>query len=335
MKQLRILFLLLCVGLLAGCTQKAHPANAFAPDESQRLVIYTSHKQNVYQPIIREFEERTGIWVEVITGGTLELLEQLQDKEQSNADVFFGGGADSLEAFSDCFQSFESPLFDRIPEEYRSASNRWVPFSVLPVVLIYNTKLVDPEHLTGWQDLFRPEFNGQIAFANPEKSGSCFTALSTFRLAAGEEGLASLAQSLNGIQAESSGTIPTSVASGEHLVGITLEETALGQIQDGANLGIVYPADGTSCVPDGTAIIRNAPHMENATKFLEFTLSRDVQELLQTQLNRRSVWADIAESSKLPPLDTLNALPYDIHAAASVRSMLLREWSSARKEAAR
>ena len=37
--------------------------------------MYTSHKQEVYAPIIKEFEERTGIWVEVVPGGTTELLE--------------------------------------------------------------------------------------------------------------------------------------------------------------------------------------------------------------------------------------------------------------------
>ena len=30
--------------------------------EEKRLTVYTSHKQEVYAPIIKEFEERTGIW---------------------------------------------------------------------------------------------------------------------------------------------------------------------------------------------------------------------------------------------------------------------------------
>lgn len=36
-------------------------------------MVYTSHKEEVYWPIIKEFEERTGIWVEVVSGGTNEL----------------------------------------------------------------------------------------------------------------------------------------------------------------------------------------------------------------------------------------------------------------------
>ena len=45
--------------------------------EEKRLTVYTSHKQEVYAPIIKEFEERTGIWVEVVPGGTTELLERI------------------------------------------------------------------------------------------------------------------------------------------------------------------------------------------------------------------------------------------------------------------
>lgn len=333
MKQLRIVLLLLCAAVMTGCSRKEHPAQVYAPDDSRRLVIYTSHQPNIYEPIVREFEEQTGIWVEVVTGGSLELLEQLRTQEITDADVLFGGGADSLEAYSDCFQSYASPACAHVPQGFRDDNDRWTPFSVLPVVLIYNSKLVDPGMLTGWQDLFRPEFRGQIAFADPEKSGSCFTALSTFQNAVGADALETLAQSLGGVQLDSSGSIPVKVASGECLVGITLEETALKKIRDGANLSIVYPEDGTSCVPDGTAILRNAPHPENAQKFLDFTLSTEVQQILITQMNRRSVLVSLADTEALPSLDSLNVLPYDLHAAAENRPSLLRSWSAAMKGA--
>lgn len=52
-------------------------ALADAPDETERLVVYTSHKEEVYQPIVEEFERRTGVWVQVVSGGTTELLERI------------------------------------------------------------------------------------------------------------------------------------------------------------------------------------------------------------------------------------------------------------------
>lgn len=67
--------------------------------EEKRLTVYTSHKQEVYAPIIKEFEERTGIWVEVVPGGTTELLERIREEgEKGSCDVMFGGGVESYEA---------------------------------------------------------------------------------------------------------------------------------------------------------------------------------------------------------------------------------------------
>ena len=81
MKHIRILILCIAFALLTGCAPAAQDTAAYAPDESERLVLYTSHKKEVWWPIVKEFESRTGIWVEVVQGGTNELLEQLQ-KEQ-------------------------------------------------------------------------------------------------------------------------------------------------------------------------------------------------------------------------------------------------------------
>ena len=59
--------ILTAVLLLTGCTAGGGEAQeaSLAPAEEQRLVVYTSHKEEVWQPIVREFEERTGIWVDV------------------------------------------------------------------------------------------------------------------------------------------------------------------------------------------------------------------------------------------------------------------------------
>ena len=62
----RLLSLVLaCLLTASGCAleRSAQALSAFVPSEEDRLVVYTSHKEEVYQPIIKEFEERTGIWV--------------------------------------------------------------------------------------------------------------------------------------------------------------------------------------------------------------------------------------------------------------------------------
>ena len=96
MKKIGLLLALL--GALAACAVPADEATAaLAPGRDARLTLYTSHKQAVYGPIVKEFQEETGIWVEVITGGTNELLERIAaEAEQPVCDVMFGGGVESL-----------------------------------------------------------------------------------------------------------------------------------------------------------------------------------------------------------------------------------------------
>ena len=55
MKKWRMLLLALLLALLCGCAA-SEPLPDYAPEESQRLILYTSHKKEVWQPIVKEFE---------------------------------------------------------------------------------------------------------------------------------------------------------------------------------------------------------------------------------------------------------------------------------------
>lgn len=329
MKWCRMVMLFAAAVLLCGCSRTEKELENDMPPEDKRLVIYTSHMEGIYTPIVREFEQRTGIWVEVITGGTNELLERIaQEHTAPKADLIFGGGVESLEVYQEYFESYQCSQWGNIAERYRPNTDRWTPFSALPVVLIYNTKLVEPNMLTCWEDLARPEFRGRIACADPSKSGSSFTALTTHLYIRGQKAAERLAQMLQGRQLSASGEVLNAVEDGSCLVGLTLEETAMQRISAGANIAMVYPSDGTSCVPDGSAIVRDCPHPDNARAFLEFTLSQDVQELLVSGLYRRSVRVDIPEGQNLTPLEELNLMDYDAGHAAEYKNMLLQIWGN-------
>ena len=324
MRKLPILSLLAILLLLAGCTPSPP---AYAPPESRTLTVFTSHKEELYRPIIREFEERTGIWVEVVTGGTAELLERIAAGE--TPDVMFGGGAESLEAYRDWFTPYVSAQAGQFQSQFQGGDGSWTPFSALPVVLIYNPKLVSSYSLTGWADLTRPEFRGKIAFADPGVSGSSFTSLVTWLYARGgdsRKALEELAQCLDGRLLASSGDVLTAVSNGEYLVGITLEETALTRIRSGDDIALVYPADGTSCVADGCALVKRAPHPESARLFLDFTVSAAVQEMLASQFYRRPVRSDVSAPEGLPPLSRLRIVDYDVGYACENRDGILSEW---------
>ena len=330
-----ILFPLLAALFLSAC-QKTERTTEYTPDESMRLTIYTSHKEEVYMPIVREFEERTGIWVDVITGGTNELLERIESQQDNvEADVMFGGGVESLKAYEHCFSPYVVGSSGSIREPHQAEDAVWTPFSALPVVLIYNTKLVSPDKITGWSSLSDPIFRGRIAFADPAISGSSFTALATQILAGKsmDKTLATLAENLQGKTLSGSGDVLNAVADGSYLVGITLEETALKYIAAGADLAMVYPEEGTSCVPDASAIVKGAPHSENAKRFLDFTVSYEVQQMLSESSYRRPVRSDIPAGDSLLPLQDIVLVDYDIDWACKNRDVILSDWLFYLKEA--
>ena len=326
---------LLCLALMAllllsGCAQGTD-VSAFAPGEEERLVIYTSHKEEVYGPIIKEFQQRTGIWVEVVTGGSGELLERIAmeaEGGQPACALMFGGGVESLAAYEDCFEPCTPEGVENLRGVGLSEEGLWTPFSSLPLVLIYNTRLVSEGELTGWADLLDPRWKGRIAFADPTVSGSSYTAaLTLFSCIEGDDWdiLAAIVDNLDGGALPDSGDVVESVRSGSRYIGVTLEETALKQRSP--ELGIVYPAEGTSAVPDGCALIKGAKHAENARAFLDFVLGRDVQELLVSDLHRRSVRTDVHAPEDLPSEAELGIIDYDVHWAGALKEEFIRRWT--------
>lgn len=330
---LAILALLLS---LTGCGGvRATDWSAFAPAPENRLVIYTSHPESVYAPIVKEFEERTGIWVQVETGGTSELLDRLEAERDAPAcDLLFGGGADSLTARAELFSPYVSPLAEDVIPGLLCEDGSWTPFSTLPVVLIYNPVLVRMNPPEGWESLLDPIWRGRIAFASPAVSGCSYTALATMLQILPEEGtLEAFFRNLNGQLlsgiSEVVDEIAGAVAEGSYAIGITTESAALEAIEGGRDVAILYPGEGTSAIPDGTAVVAGCAHEENARRFIDFTLGEDVQEYL-LKVYRRPVRASVAW-----PGDTgLLLTEYDLPRAAEERDAILSRWRELEEEAA-
>lgn len=302
--------------------------DSYTIGEEQKLVVYTSHKKEVYEPIIQEFEARTGIWVEVKTGGTIELMETIASEAGENSgDVMFGGGVESYQAYRDSFEGYRCSDSGSLKDDFYSEKGWWTPFSALPVVIIYNYKLVSQEEAPGtWEELLKKEWKGRIAFADPQTSGTSCTALLTMCQVMKMEPrqLAEcFMKQLDGKVLEDSGLVTANVKEGTSPVGVTLEESARKAIEQGADISIIYPEDGTSAVPDGTAIIKHAPHSENARLFLDFTVSRDVQRLLGDKLGRRSVRTDIGVGEGFPKIAPMD---FDLYWAGAHQRELLGWW---------
>ena len=337
----KFIALSLCIPLiLTGCAASKRQqeiqelSEKYAVPNENQLIVYTSHKEEVYLPIIREFENRTGIWVDIVAGGTAEMMQKAQEaSENARCDIMFGGGIESYEAHKNLFMPYVTSQIGSFDSADISSDGTWTAFTQLPIVFIYNDKLVSateaPRKLS---DLFDDRWKGQIAFADPGNSGTSYTILSTMEQNFGES-IDSLVprfyEQLGGKILKSSGQIIPMVSGGSYLIGITLEETAKKYMSLGYNISMIYPSDGTSAVPDGCAIIKNAPHSYNAGLFIDFVVGYDTQKYVMENFYRRPVRTDITLNSNY---GYVKVIPFDIAKSAEDETYVFELWNSLTKK---
>lgn len=300
----------------------------YAVPEEKQLVVYTSHKDEVYLPIIREFENKTGICVEIHTGGTAEIFKAVKEAgDKCDCDVLFGGGVESYEAAKDILLPYAVDCKDMLDPRFVSDGDFWTAFTELPLVIIYNSKLLAKEDApSSWKDLLRGDLKGRIAFADLYNSGTSYTILSTVSQVNGtdaKETVSLVYDQIEGKVLGSSGDIITNVSNGTFLCGVTLEETAMKAIAAGYDIAMVYPEEGTSAVPDGCAIVKNAAHSYNAGCFIDFVAGYEIQRYATDKFMRRPVRTDVELPGKFADIKLMD---FDIEKSALEESGFFEAW---------
>lgn len=340
-KMLAVLLALTMVLGLAACggnaASETKPAAAANPEDAPKdytgsLVVYSPHDANPLNAGVALFQERyPNIHVEVIAAGTGELCQRVvAESANPQGDVLWGGGADTLAAYTDYFAPYVCANDAVIGEAYKDADDLWIGESPLPMVFIYNKTLIDEASVpTTWEGLCDPALKGKIAFASPAKSGSAYTQLCTmlFSQATLDEGWALVDRflaNLDGRIQDSSGNCHKLVAAGEYALGVTIEKSAV-LYNDNPDIGFVYPAKN-SAVPDGVALIKNCPNEENAKLFIDFVTGLDCQTEQNVNWKRRPVRSDLVPEG-LCALSTLDLGEYDFSYAATNKESIVEKWN--------
>ncbi len=306
----------LCSSVLAITLGIAGPAQA---QDSKKLVVYCPHPLVFIDPIVKKFEASTGIKTEVVAAGTGELLKRIE-AESSNplADVMWGGTISNLDPLKKYFEAYNSPEAASFFDEIKVADNKITPFTLVPSVLMVNTKLIGDIKVEGYQDLLNPALKGKIAHADPSKSSSSFEHLVNMLYDMGngdpEKGwdyVTAFSKNLGGKLLSGSAAVYKGVGDGEYTVGLTFEEGGANYVKSKAPVKLVYMKEGVITKPDGAAIIKGAKNLENAKKFIDFVSSKETQSLIATQLNRRSVRKDVPPGEGLLPMDQIKQVKDD------------------------
>ena len=310
----------------------AEPTEKAPEDYTGNLVVYSPHDADPLNAGVEMFRQAyPNINVEVIAAGTGELCQRVvAESANPQGDVLWGGGADTLAAYTDYFAPYVCANDDVIDEAYKDANDLWIGESPLPMVFIYNKTLIDEADVpTTWEGLCDESLKGKIAYASPAKSGSAYTQLCTmlFSQPTLDEGWALVEKfiaNLDGKIQDSSGNCHKLVASGEYVLGVTIEKSAV-LYNDNPDIGYVYP-EKNSAVPDGVALIKNCPNEENAKLFIDFVTGLECQTAQNGDWARRPVRSDLTPVG-LCELSELDLGDYDFAYAATEKESIVEKWN--------
>lgn len=291
MKLFKTVSLLLVVAMLVACGANTNNNNDNTGNNSgdKELVIYAGLMEDHAIVAAREFEEATGIktsFVRLSSGETLARIEA--EKENMSASIWYGGPVDGFIAAmnKDLLVPYVSPNAEIIPDHFKDAEGYWTGIYSGYLGFVMDKEWFEENNLeypTSWEDLLKPEFEGQIVTAHPGSSGTAYTMLATLIQLMGEEEAMDYASRLNQQvrQYTKSGTAPGRMVGLKEIpIGITfLHDAVKYRLEGYKDIVIQAPSEGTGFEIGGVAILAGGPHQDAAKKFVDWSLTKEAQEL--------------------------------------------------------
>ncbi|HUF54889.1 MAG TPA: iron ABC transporter substrate-binding protein [Dehalococcoidia bacterium] len=268
-------------------TESTTAAATDGPSDS--ITVYSGRSETLVQPVIDQFEEATGIEVNVRYGDTAEMAATiLEEGGNSPADVFFAqdGGALGALASEGLLTPLPDDILNLVDTPYRSHDGFWVGISGRARVVAYNTEELTEADLPGSiLDFTDPQWDGRIGWA--PTNGSLQAFVTALRILDGDDAARAW---LEGIQAnnpsvyEGNTQVVEGVANGEVDVGFVnhyylyrfLEEQ--GESFPARNYYTEAGDPGSLINIAGASILESSGNKAAAEEFIRYMLSTEGQQ---------------------------------------------------------
>jgi iron(III) transport system substrate-binding protein len=288
------------------------------------------------------FEKDTGIKVAMTLKGSGESFAQIAaEKANPKLDVWFGGTGDPhLQAAEQgLLEEYKSPMLAQLqPWAQRQAEQskyRTVGMYLGVLGIGYNTELLAKKKIAApacWKDLIKAEYAGEVQMANPNASGTAYTAIATLVQVFGEEEafkyLKALHRNINNYPR--SGVAPIKAAArGETLASVSFIHDAVTEAQAGFPVRGVAPCEGTGYEIGSLSIVRGARNLANAKRFVDWALTANAQALgAQTKQFQIPSNVNAAVSPLSPKVADIKLINYDFakYGSSAERKRLLERW---------
>ena len=263
--------------------------------EQREIVVYCALDQEHAATILEEFTTKTGIHVvprfdDEITKSVGLTKSILLERDHPRADVFWNNEVVQTILLQNAgvLAPYASPSAADIPAEWKDAANHWTGFAARARILIVNTNKTPAEKFPrSYKDLVDPARKGEAAFAKPV-AGTTSTHFCVLHelLGAGAAKAWFDAAVANGCGIlAGNGPVMREVREGRYAWGFTDTDDFHVAELDKYPVKAVYPDQGDGelgclVIPNTIALVKGAPHADDAKQFIDFVLSKDVERQL-------------------------------------------------------
>ena len=279
------------ISILALLAAASVPAGA----QEKVLNLYSSRHYQTDEALYSEFTRQTGIRINRIEAPEDALIERLRNEgAASPADVLVTVDAGRLWRAEQLglFQPVKSAVLEsRVPEHLRHPDGLWFGFSTRARVIVYNKDAVKAGEIRSYEDLADPKWKGKVCM----RSSSNMYNLSLAASLVSHDGEQKTEQWARGVVANfardpKGGDTDQikAVAAGECALTLSntyyyarlVKSTKPDEREVAAKTGVIWPnqdGHGTHVNISGAGVLRNAPHRDEAIKFLEYLAGNDAQ----------------------------------------------------------
>lgn len=287
------------------------------PKTEGSVVVYCSVDTAFAKPILKTFEERTGIKVHYVgdteAGKTTGLVNKLlAEKDAARADVWWSGeifGTMQLAA-GGVLAPYKPASAEDIPTQYRDPAGLWTAFGLRGRVIAYDPNRTKKEDLPQrWSDLALPKYKGRFAMADPRFGTTRGHMAALFDLW-GEDRMRSFYESLRANdyrRADGNSHAVLLLSRGVVEFAATDTDDVIVAKARGDSIDVVYPSldlpdgeaeasdaqagdahkvGGTLWIPCSVAMTRDAPHPLAAKQLIEYLASAEIEVKLYQSESR-------------------------------------------------
>jgi iron(III) transport system substrate-binding protein len=204
------------------------------------------------------------------------------ERNRPQADLWWGAAHMTFQtaAEENLLAPYRPTWADKVPESERDPQDRWYGTYETPQVIVYNSELVRAEDAPqDWDEVLDAKWRDKVLIRNPIPSDSMrviFGAMiwrsykDTNSPAGGYDWLRRLDANVHEYTADPT-LLMQKLARGEGLISLwSMPDVWLYREKKNLKLAYVIPKSGVPVITDAIAIVKGAPHEEEARRFYEF-----------------------------------------------------------------